>query len=85
MLDKGKGKGAVALIRTETSDDATGRPVAACEFLVYLMGGGGFGGGSPLPPAHRPAAALAPNAPPDRRPDAVIEEATSPDLAALYR
>lgn len=41
VRDKGEGKGAVALVRTETLDEATGRLVAINEFTIFVLGGGG--------------------------------------------
>ena len=44
IQDKGAGKGALALVRTETVDEATGRLLAVCEFVIFVLGGGGCAG-----------------------------------------
>ncbi|KAI5282220.1 hypothetical protein KEM52_003743, partial [Ascosphaera acerosa] len=80
-----KGSAAVVVTGFETKDAATGELLFYNESTVFIRGSGGFGG-SRKPTARRNPAAVAPNAPPKNRPaDAVAEEATSPDQAALYR
>ncbi|KAK6733563.1 hypothetical protein RB195_017359 [Necator americanus] len=77
VLDKGSG----ALILTEvtTYDDATGKKLAMQQIGVFQVGSGKFGGARSSP--HEKAAAEVPK----RQPDAVFEEMTSIDQAALYR
>ncbi|GAX82916.1 hypothetical protein CEUSTIGMA_g10342.t1 [Chlamydomonas eustigma] len=83
IRDKGLGKGAVVIIRTVTTDEMSGQQLAVCEFVAYILGGGGFG--SPWPPASRPMSAIAAHSPPRRSPDYTLQEKTSVDQAALYR
>lgn len=77
-------KGNAALVRRgSTSVDAgSGRPVFYNESVSFIRGAGGFGGQKT--PGDR-GAATALNNPPSRRPDKIVEEKTSEDLAALYR
>ncbi|EPB80627.1 MaoC-like protein [Ancylostoma ceylanicum] len=77
ILDKGSG----ALILTEvtTYDDATGKKLAMQQMGIFQVGSGKFGGPRSSP-HEKPAAEV-----PKRQPDAVFEEKTSVDQAALYR
>lgn len=77
-------KGNAALVRRGTTsvDANTGKEVFYNESVSFIRGSGGFGGAKK--PSDRGAATAA-NSPPLRQPDAVVEEKTSPDLAALYR
>ncbi|VDL69761.1 unnamed protein product [Nippostrongylus brasiliensis] len=77
VLDKGSG----ALILTEvtTYDDATDRKLAMQQVGIFQVGSGNFGGSRNSP--HEKKAADVPQRPPD----AVFEEVTSPDQATLYR
>ncbi|KAL3139739.1 hypothetical protein ABBQ38_004044 [Trebouxia sp. C0009 RCD-2024] len=78
-----KGKAALVITRASIVDpDDNNRLYATNEVTAFVRKSGGFGRTKPVP---RPAAATAANKPPARQPDAVIEEQTSPDLAALYR
>ncbi|KAL4793876.1 hypothetical protein BDV19DRAFT_390857 [Aspergillus venezuelensis] len=79
-------KGAAALVVAgyTTKDVATGEDLFYNESTVFIRGSGGFGG-SPKPTAKRPKAAVAAYKPPSRNADAVTEEKTSEDQAALYR
>jgi multifunctional beta-oxidation protein len=77
-------KGAAAVVKSSTTtvNAATGQPVFYNEMTVFLRGSGGFGGqrkGSDR------SAATAANQIPQRSPDAVVEEKTGEDQAALYR
>ena len=77
-------KGNAAIVRTgvDTVDARTGEPVFYNESVVFLRGCGGFGG------AARPrdrGAATAPNPPPSRPADAIAEDRTAPEQAAVYR
>jgi multifunctional beta-oxidation protein len=80
VVDKGKS----ALVRrgTTTSDAATGKPVFYNEGVAFIRGAGGFGGSRV--PADR-GASTAIHIIPSRAPDAVVEEKTSEEQAALYR
>ena len=77
-------KGNAALVRrgAATVDAATGAPLFYSESVAFVRGAGGFGGQRAA--ADRGAATAA-NAPPRRAPDAVVEERTAEDQAALYR
>ncbi|MFN8531305.1 MAG: MaoC/PaaZ C-terminal domain-containing protein [Anaerolineae bacterium] len=74
IYDKGSG----ALLVTGTScRDESGREIATSESSMFIRGIGGFGG-------ERGPSGEA-NTPPDRDPDAVIREKTSPTQALIYR
>jgi multifunctional beta-oxidation protein len=76
-------KGNAALVRRgSTTVDAQGREVFYNEGVAFIRKAGGFGGQKK--PADR-GASTALNTPPSRKPDRVVEEKTSDDLAALYR
>lgn len=77
-----KGKAALVITRASIVDPDTDKVYAMNEVTAFVRKSGGFGR---TPPAARTAAATAANKPPQRSPDATIEEQTSPDLAALYR
>ena len=78
-------KGNAAIVRrgNTTIDTATGKEIFYNESLIFIRNAGGFGGAK-SPVADR-GASMAANTLPSRTPDAVVEETTSPDLAALYR
>jgi len=80
VLDKGKA--ASVIVITETKDKATGEVIFENQSTVILRGSGGFGGKKT---GKDRGAATALNTPPSRKPDAVVEEKTSPAQAALYR
>ena len=74
IFDKGKG----ALVITEVkSFDEDGDLLMVNEITTFVRGAGGWGGDRG-PSADR-------NAPPDRKPDAVVEEKTADNQALLYR
>ena len=77
-----KGTAAILFNGTTTKDATTGEDVFYNESAVFVRGSGGFGG--PSKPSSRGTATAA-YKPPARAPDAVVEEKTSPDQAALYR
>lgn len=77
-----KGKSAIIVQGTMTKDARSGDDVFYNESSVFIRGSGGFGG--PKKGADRGAATAA-NNPPNRAPDAVVEETTTEDQAALYR
>jgi acyl dehydratase len=71
-----KGSGALVLIDAETVDEQ-GRLLCKNTFGAFARGEGGFGGGrGPSGPK---------NVPPDRQPDAVVEQRTLPQQALIYR
>jgi acyl dehydratase len=70
-----KGKAALVVLET-TSKDASGEPLFVNRFSLFLRGEGGFGGDS---------GPKAGNEAPQRAPDQVVESATLPQQALLYR
>lgn len=95
VLDKGKAAAVTVIV--DTKDKATGESVFENQSTVFLRGSGGFGGkknGAGQSPSPRvfPTAdtvdrgnASALNTPPKRKPDAVVEEKTTLEQAAIYR
>ncbi|KAA6424614.1 MAG: peroxisomal hydratase-dehydrogenase-epimerase [Trebouxia sp. A1-2] len=77
-----KGKAALVITRASIVDPDTSKVYAINDVTAFVRNSGGFGRTKPVAQI---AAATAVNKPPQRSPDAVIEEQTSPDLAALYR
>lgn len=77
-----KGNAAIAFHGTTTKDANTGEDIFYNESAVFVRGSGGFGGPSKGQDRGRSTAAYKA---PQRAPDNVIEEKTSPDQAALYR
>ncbi|CAD6586281.1 MAG: hypothetical protein TREMPRED_004380 [Tremellales sp. Tagirdzhanova-0007] len=80
VLDKGKS--AMVTLIVDTKDKTTGESLFENQSTVVLRGSGGFGGkkiGSDR------GAASALNSLPKRQPDAVMEEKTTDEQAALYR
>ena len=70
-----KGKAALVVVEATTTD-AAGATLCVNRFSLFLRGEGGFGG-DPGP--------AAPEGPPAREPDHVVETATLPQQALLYR
>ncbi|EXJ90369.1 peroxisomal hydratase-dehydrogenase-epimerase [Capronia coronata CBS 617.96] len=77
-----KGNAGIVVTGVTTKDANTGEDLFYNESTVFIRGSGGFGG--PKKGGNR-GNATAVYSPPKRAPDAVVEEATSPDQAALYR
>ncbi|GAA5938562.1 uncharacterized protein JCM15063_005355 [Sporobolomyces koalae] len=80
VLDKGKAAAVTTV--THTKDASSGEVVFENHSTVFIRGAGGFGGkktGNDRGPA------TAVNKPPTRKPDAVVEEKTLPQQAAIYR
>ena len=73
IFDKGK---AALLILEVTARDESDAPLYTSRMSLFLRGEGGFGG---------PSGPKAGNKPPDRAPDGVVETATLPQQALLYR
>jgi len=80
VLDKGKA--AAVTVVVETKDKSSGKVIFENQSTVFIRGSGGFKGKT-KGKDRGPASAV--NAPPKRKPDAVVEEKTSPSQAALYR
>ena len=99
VLDKGKAAAVTTII--ETRDTHSGKVIFENQMTVFIRGAGGFGGrragkgevhwnvsqnNSFIQFIHLDrGAASASNIPPQRTPDAVMEEKTSTSQAALYR
>lgn len=77
-----KGKSAIMVSGTTTKDANSGEDIFYNEMSAFIRGSGGFGGVSKLSSR---GAATAVYHPPTRHPDAVVEEATTEEQAALYR
>ena len=77
-----KGNAAIMVSGTTTKDAATGEDIFYNETTAFVRGSGGFGG--PTKGSSRGAATTV-YQPPKRQPDAVVEEATTQEQAALYR
>jgi multifunctional beta-oxidation protein len=77
-------KGSAAIVKTgvTTVNAETGEELFYNEATVFLRGSGGFGG---QPKAKDRGASTAPNKPPSRAPDAVREDKTTEEQAAIYR
>jgi multifunctional beta-oxidation protein len=79
VVDKGKSG---IIVQAATTKDERGNDLFYNETTVFVRGAGGFGG--PRQPKDRGAGTAA-NTPPKRAPDAVAEEPTFAEQAALYR
>jgi multifunctional beta-oxidation protein len=77
-----KGNAAIVVTGNTTRDANTGEDLFYNESMVFIRGSGGFGG--PKKGGNRGPATTIHQAP-KRTPDAVVEEKTSEDQAALYR
>ncbi|KAI9704753.1 MAG: bifunctional hydroxyacyl-CoA dehydrogenase/enoyl-CoA hydratase fox2 [Candelina mexicana] len=77
-----KGNAAIVMSGTTTKDASTGEDVFYNESAIFIRGSGGFGGASK---GTDRGAATRSYKPPQRDPDAVTEEKTSDEQAALYR
>ncbi|KAF2733006.1 multifunctional beta-oxidation protein-like protein [Polyplosphaeria fusca] len=77
-----KGAAGVVVTGTTTKDATTGEDIFYNESTVFIRGSGGFGG--PKKGGSR-GAATAIHKPPQRAPDAVVEEKTTEEQAAVYR
>lgn len=71
-----KGKGAVVVVETVTKDES-GNVICINEASLFIRGIGGFGGDK--------GPSGVDNVPPNRTPDAVHSDKTSPNQALLYR
>jgi 3-hydroxyacyl-CoA dehydrogenase/3a,7a,12a-trihydroxy-5b-cholest-24-enoyl-CoA hydratase len=76
ILDKQSG---ASLIIEMTMTDAQNELVCFSQFIGFIVGAGKFGGPRSSPHIKKT------HVPPDHDPDAIVEEKTSVDLAALYR
>lgn len=81
ITDKGMGKGAVVSFETLVSDALSGRSLATVSQVLFCRGDGGYsaqGQPSDAVPSVPPITPLTP-------PDSVVDIATRPDMALLYR
>jgi acyl dehydratase len=78
IYDKGADKGAVLYSTRQILNTATGELLASVSMGVFLRGDGGFGGSAEGAPRAYPM-------PMARKPDVVVELATRPEQALLYR
>jgi acyl dehydratase len=79
VIDKGAGKGALLVVERTLHDDPTGRQLATIEHHTLCRGDGGFSGTQPAK-----VAAAAPRTD-ERAPDQVVELASLPQAALIYR
>lgn len=77
-----KGAAAVVVAGSTTKDANTGEEVFYSESSAFVRGSGGFGGAK-KGTDRGPATAV--HKPPQRAPDAVVEEKTTEEQAAIYR
>lgn len=77
-----KGKSGIIVTGTVTKDKNTGEDIFYNESTVFIRGSGGFGG--PKKGADRGPATKV-HTPSKRAPDAVVEEKTTEEQAAIYR
>ncbi|KAL9082878.1 MAG: hypothetical protein Q9159_006121 [Coniocarpon cinnabarinum] len=77
-----KGSAGVITVGTTTIDKSTGNEVFYSESTAFVRGAGNFGG---TKSGEDRGMATASFKPPNRSPDATVDEKTSPDQAALYR
>lgn len=77
VVDKGEGKGALVYSQRDIFDKASGRLLVTLKQTTFCRGDGGFGGAKRDTPA--------PHALPLRAPDGVVDFATRPEMALIYR
>jgi acyl dehydratase len=77
VIDKGAGKGALLLTERKITDKKTGEAIATVTQTIFCRGDGGFGG----PPRDAPP----PHPIPERKPDAICDLGTRPEMALIYR
>ncbi|KAF2636802.1 peroxisomal multifunctional enzyme type 2 [Massarina eburnea CBS 473.64] len=77
-----KGAAGIVVTGTTTKDANTGEDIFYNESTVFIRGSGGFGGSNK---GGDRGAATTIHKPPQRDPDAVVEEKTTEEQAAIYR
>jgi acyl dehydratase len=77
VIDKGAGKGALLLTERKITDKKTGEAIATVTQTIFCRGDGGFGG----PPRDAPL----PHPIPERKPDAICDLGTRPEMPLIYR
>jgi acyl dehydratase len=78
IYDKGADKGAVMYLTRKLFDKASGELLMTVGSSAFMRGNGGFGGKTDGAPRPHPV-------PSDRPPDLVLDLATRPEQAVLYR
>jgi acyl dehydratase len=78
IFDKGADKGAVMYLTRRIYDQDTGELLATAGSSVFMRGNGGFGGRADGAPRPHPV-------PADRAPELILDLATRPEQAAIYR
>ena len=78
IYDKGADKGAVMYLTRKLFDKASGELLMTVGSSAFMRGNGGFGGKTEGAPQPHPV-------PADRPPDLVLDLATRPEQAVLYR
>jgi acyl dehydratase len=78
IYDKGADKGAVMYLTRKLFDQASGELLMTVRSSAFMRGNGGFGGKTDGAPQPHPV-------PSDRPPDLVLDLATRPEQAVLYR
>lgn len=77
IIDKGEGRGALLLSERKVYEKRSGDLLATLSSVTFARGDGGFGGPSVQAPK--------PHMVPERAPDKVVETATLPQAALIYR
>ena len=77
IIDKGAGKGALVYSERQIVDHSSGEPIATLKSTSFCRADGGFGGPAEKLPA--------PHTMPQGAPNHVVELATLPQSALLYR
>ena len=80
VLDRGEGRGAMLVFERTLYDEASGDAIASIEHHTLCRADGGFSGVRTEPPARAPAPAAE-----DTPPDHVVEIASLPQAALIYR
>jgi acyl dehydratase len=78
-----KGSAGLVVLESESRHVSTGEPAFTNRSALFIRGAGGFGG--PRNPEGDEESALAAEPLPTREPDEVVQYATRPDQALLYR
>jgi acyl dehydratase len=85
LVDRGEGKGALLYSERVVTDAATGEKLATVEQSTFLRGDGGFAGGKYRDDPRWSGPVRAPHPEPQGAPGMVLDLATRPEQALLYR
>jgi multifunctional beta-oxidation protein len=80
-----KDNAAITITGYTTKDSQMHKDIFYNEISFFIQGSGGFGGHDSSVITDRPVAASLTHTPPPRQPNAVVEDKTSDEQAALYR